>query len=77
MFKLPEAPDRKSGDACTEKELSRRKKEDRALSEVICEVTTPKSFLLLMEGAMLPSRDDTLANLSSSSSYFFFINDPD
>ena len=50
MQKLPEAPDRKRGDACAKRNpLSKRKK------PVLCqhqtsEVTTLKSFLLLVEG---------------------------
>ena len=68
MQKLPETPDRKRNNACTKKEPSQRKKKANALSAVTSGVTTPKSFLLLMEGAMRPSLDDALANLSISSS---------
>ena len=70
MQKLPEAPDRKRGSACT-KEPSQQKKEACALSTVTSRVTTPKSFLLV-EGAMHPSLDDVLANLSTSSSCLFY-----
>ena len=58
MQKIPETPNRKRGSACT-------------LSAVTSEVTIPKYFLLLAEGAMRLSLDDTLANLSTSSSRLF------
>ena len=61
MQKLPEAPDRKKGGACTKKEPSKQKKEASPLSAVNSGVTTTKSFLLLIEGAMRPSLDDALA----------------
>ena len=67
MQKLPEAPDKKRGDACVKKELSQQKKEACSLSAVISGVTTSKSFLLLVEGTMHLSLDDMLANLSTSS----------
>ena len=61
MQKAPEAPDRKRGDACSkEKELSRQKQESCPLSAVTSGVTTPKSFLLVVEGTMRPSLDDAL-----------------
>ena len=72
MQKLPEAPDRKRGDVCAKKELSRQIKEARPLSAVISGVTTPKSFLLLVKGAMRLSLDDALANLSTCSSCLFY-----
>ena len=72
MQKLPEAPDRKRGDACAKEEPSRQKKEAHAVLAVTSGVTTPKSFLLLVEGAMCPSLDDALANLSTSSSRLFY-----
>ena len=72
MQKLPEAPDRKRGDACAKKEPPWQKKEARTLSAVSSVVTTPKSFLLLVEGTMHPSLDDALANLSTSSSHPFY-----
>ena len=53
------------------KEPSRQKKEICALSAVTSGVTTPKFFLLLVEGAMSPSLDDALANLSTSSRLFY------
>ena len=68
MQKLLEAPDRKRGDTCAKKEPSRQKKEACALSAVTSGVMTPKYFLLLVEGAMRPSLDDVLANLSTNSS---------
>ena len=72
MLRLPEAPDRKRGDACTiKKELSRQKKESCYLPAVTSGVTTPKSFLLVGEGNMRPPLDDALANLSTSSSCLF------
>ena len=71
MQKLLEAPDRKRSDACAKKEPSRQNKEACALSAGISGVTTPKSFLLLMEGAMCPSLDDALANLSTNSNRHF------
>ena len=50
MQKLPEAPDEKRGGACAKKEEpSRQKKETRSLSAVTVEVTTLKSFLLMLE----------------------------
>ena len=55
-----------------EKEPSQQKKESRALSAVTSGVTTPKSFLLVVEGAMRPSLVDTLTNLSTSSSRLFY-----
>ena len=55
-----------------EKEPSRQKNESRSLSPVTSGVTTPKSFLLVLEGAMRPSVDDALANLSTSSSRLFY-----
>ena len=72
MQKLQEAPDRKMGCTCTKKEPSQQKKEACALSAVTSGVTTPKSFLLLVEGAMRPSLDDALANLSTSCSRLFY-----
>ena len=72
MQKLPEAPDRKRDGACVKMEPSRQKKEALALSAVTSGVTTPKSFLLLVEGAMHPSLDDVLGNLSISSSRLFY-----
>ena len=54
-----------------EKEPSRQKKESRAFSAVTSGVTT-KSFLLLVEGAMRPSLDDALDNLSTCSSRLFY-----
>ena len=50
MRTLPEAFDRKRGNTCTKKDLSRQ----------------------LVESAMLPSLDDALANLSTSSSRLFY-----
>ena len=73
MQKLPEAPDRKRGDAYAKKrKLSRQKKESRSLSPVISGVTTPKSFLLVVEGATRPSLDNALANFSTCSSHLFY-----
>ena len=72
MQKLTEAPERKGSDAYAKKEPSRQKKEARALSAVPSEVTTSKYFLLLVEGTLCPSLDDTLANLSMSSSRLFY-----
>ena len=71
--KFPEAPDKKRVGACIKKEPSRQKKEVRSLSTVTSRVKTPKSFLLLVEGAMRLSLDDALANLSTAVS---FTNDP-
>ena len=45
------------------KEPSQQKKETRSLSAVTSGVTTPKSFLLLVEGTKRPSLDDALTNL--------------
>ena len=72
MRKLPEAPDRKRGDAWAKKEPSRRKKESRSFSALTSVVTTPKYFLLLVESAMHPSLDDALANLFTSCSRLFY-----
>ena len=55
-----------------EKELSRQKKESRSLSAVTSGVTKPKSFLIEVEGAMCPSLDDALANISPSSNGLFY-----
>ena len=55
-----------------EKELSRQKKKSRSLSAVTSGVTTPKSFLLVVEGAMRPSLEDALANFSTSSNRLFY-----
>ena len=52
MQKIPEAPDRKRDGTYAKKELSQQKKEACTLSAVTSGVTTPKSFLLLVEGAM-------------------------
>ena len=72
MQKLPEDPDRKRGDACIIKEPSKQKRETRSFSAVTSFVTTSKSFLLLVKVPMRPSLDDTLANLSTSSSHLFY-----
>ena len=64
MQKLPEFPGRKRGDACTKKEPSRSKKETRSLSAVTGEVTTLKSFLLLVGGPTRPSLGGALAIVS-------------
>ena len=72
MQKLPEAPDRKRGSACTKREPSRQKKEACPLSAGTSRVTIPKSILLLVEGSMHLSLDDTLANLSTCSSRLFY-----
>ena len=72
MEKLPEPPGRKSGDACAKKETSRQKKDASSTSSGTNEVTTPKSFLLLVEGTIRPSLDDALAYLSTSSSRLFY-----
>ena len=72
MQKLAETPDRKWGDTCAKKEPSRQKKEAHALSTVTSGMTTPKSFLLLVEGTMHPSLDNALANLSTSSIHLFY-----
>ena len=68
MQKLPEAPDKiyaqKKGTVPT-------KKESRSLSTVTIGVTTPKSFLLVVEGPMYPSLEDALANFSTSNSHPF------
>ena len=55
-----------------EKEPSRQKKGSRSLSVVTIGVTTPKSFLIVVEAAMRLSLDDALANLSTSSSRLFY-----
>ena len=57
---------------CKEKGLFRQKKESRALSAVTSGVTTPKSFLLVVESAMRLSQDNALANISTSSSRLFY-----
>ena len=75
MEKLPEKLDRRRGDACTEKEPSRQKKETHFLSAVTSEMTTLKSFLLLVGGPMHPSLGVTLVNLSTRTSCLF-TNDP-
>ena len=45
----PRSPWKKGGGSCAKKEPSRQKKEARSLSAVTSGVTTPKSFLLLVE----------------------------
>ncbi len=72
MQKLPEDPERKSGSTCAGKKSSWQKKEACVLSAVTNRVTTPKSFLLLVESAMRLSQDNVLANLSTSSSCLFY-----
>ena len=72
MQKHTEVPDRKRGDACKKKEPSRQKKEICSLSAVTNGVTTPKSFLLLMEGTMRPALDDGLAHFFTCSSRLFY-----
>ena len=73
MQKLPEAPDRKRGDAYAKKRNRPDKtKESRSLSAVTSGMTTLKSFLLVVEGAMRPSLDDAWANLFTSSSCLFY-----
>ena len=74
MLKLPEAPDRNTGNACAKKRNhpDKRKNLSLSLSAVTSGVTTPKSFLLLVEGAMRLSLDNALANLSTSSSHLFY-----
>ena len=72
MQKLLDAPDRKRGITCAKKEFSQQKKENCSFSAVTSGVTTPKSILLLVEGTMRPSLDNTLANLSTSSSRLFY-----
>ena len=72
MQKLPEALNRKRGDACTKKEPSQQKKEACSLSAVTSGVITPKSFLLQVEGTMRPPLDDSLPNLSICSSRLFY-----
>ena len=57
---------------CKEKELSGQKKEFRSLSAVTSGVTKPKSFLLVVEGAMCSSLNEALANLSTSGSRLFY-----
>ena len=54
------------------KEPSQQKKETRSLSAVTGEVTTLKSFLLLVEGPTCPFLFGTLVNLSTSSSHFCY-----
>ena len=72
MNKLPEAPNRKRGDACAKKEPSWQKKETRSLSAVTGEMTTLKSFLLLVGGPTRPSLGSVLVNLSTSTSRLFY-----
>ena len=68
MQKLPEASDRKGGDACAKKYPSLQKKETYSLSAMIGEVTTLESFLLLVEGPTHLSLGSMLVSLSTSSS---------
>ena len=72
MQKLPLAPDRKKNNTCTKKKPSWQKKEACALSAATNIVTTLKSYLLLVEGAMHLSLDDALGNFSTSSSHLFY-----
>ena len=73
MQKFAEAPDRKTGDACAKKkEPFRQKKEFLSLSAMTSGVTTPKSSLLVVEGAMHSSLVVALANLFTCSSRLFY-----
>ena len=69
MQKLPEAPDKKKERHMRKKEPSHQKKETRSLSAMTSRVTTPKSFLPVVEGTVRLSLDDRFANLSTSSSH--------
>ena len=64
-------PDRKRGDACAKKELSRQKKETCSLSAVTSEVTL-KIFLAAGGRPMRSSLGGKLVNLSTSSSRHFY-----
>ena len=64
MQKLSETPDRTTH--AQEKEPSRQKKETCSLSAVTGEVSTVKSFLLLVEGPTCPFLCCTLFNFSTS-----------
>ena len=71
MLKLPDAPIKKRGDACTKK----RNRPDKRKNLVLFQqwpAELQQSFLLLVEGATHPSLDDALANLSTSSSRLFY-----
>ena len=59
--KLSEAPDKKRGDTCAKK----RNRLDKRM-------TTLKSLLLVVEGAMRPSLDDPLTKFSTSGSCLFY-----
>ena len=73
MQKLPQAPARKRGGACAKKRnLPDKRKNLIPLSAVTSGVTTPKYFLLVVEGAMRSSLDDALANISTSSNRLFY-----
>ena len=74
MQKFLEVSDRKRGEVWAKKKNCPGKRKNLALSAVTSEVTTPKSFLLVVEGAMHPSLDNALANLSTSSSHLFSTN---
>ena len=67
----PRSPSLEKGRCKRRNPLGKRKKPVH-LSAVTSGVTTPKPFLLLVEGAIRPSLDDTLANLSTSSSHLFY-----
>ena len=72
MEKLLEARQEEGWCMHKEKEPSWQKKESCALSAMTSGVPTPKSFLLVVEGAMHLSLDDTLANLSTRSNRHFY-----
>ena len=76
MQKLPETPDSKRGCACAKNGTSRQKEPLLSFSAVTSGVATPKSFLQLVEGAMSPSLDDALANLSTSRRRLFYQRPP-
>ena len=73
MQKLLEASERDRGEHMRKKRNRLgRKKENRSLPVVTSEVTTLKSFLLLVEGSTCPFLYDTLLNLSPRSSRLFY-----
>ena len=71
-IKKSETPRQKKERPMRKKEPFRQKKETRSLSAMTSRVTTPKSFLLLVESTMGPSLDDALANHFTCSSCLFY-----
>ena len=74
MQKRPDTPDKKRCGTCARKKYNSDKRKNLVyffFLAVASGVTTPKSFLLVVESATRPSQDDVFSNLSASSSCLF------